>query len=89
MVSPRQRLVLEKLANAGKQGHADSAFVARFLPELLNLVREQLATVEREISDQPFEFARVRITDKGRQTLEENASLSPSQGLAGAQHCEF
>jgi hypothetical protein len=68
MVSSRINLVVEKLANAGKYGCADPEFIARFLPELLDLVKEQLATAEREIRivrGQLCEFARVKLTNKG------------------------
>lgn len=74
MVSPRVRVVLEKLANAGKFGCADPEFIAQFLPELLDLVKEQLATAEREIRivhGQLSELARVKLTNKGRHLFKE------------------
>ncbi len=79
MVSPRKTHALEKLADAGERGCADSAFVSRFMPELLDLVEEELATVEREVKKVrgwPLDFARVRITNKGRELLERCVGVS-------------
>lgn len=70
----RRRLVLEMLADAGEHGRASPAFVARFTPELFDLVRGGLATAEREIMivrGRPFEVACVRITDEGWRAIEE------------------
>lgn len=67
------------LADAGERGIADDAFVSRFTPELLDLVREGFATVEREVKTVrgwPVEFARIRITNKGRKLIEKPISLS-------------
>ncbi len=80
MVISRKHHVLEMLADAGERGRADDAFVSQFTPELIDLVTEEFATVEREVKTVrrwPVELARVRITDKGRQTLEERISISP------------
>jgi hypothetical protein len=74
MVNPRKYHVLGMLADAGKRGRADDAFVSRFTCELLDLVSEQLAMAEREVKivrGSPLEFARLRITDEGRQTLKQ------------------
>ena len=81
MVSSRQRHVLEMLADAGECGRADDAFLSRFTPELLALVKEELATVEREVKKVrwPVEVARIRITDTGRKTIEKCISLGRYQ----------
>jgi hypothetical protein len=79
MVSPRKTHVLEKLADAGDLGCADSAFVSRFTPELLDLLEEELATVEREIKivrGWPVDFARIRITNEGRKLIEKSRNVS-------------
>jgi len=72
-MSCRTRLALEVLADAGQHGSTDCSFLARFTPELLDLVRDGLATVEREVvraRSYPVEVARVRITDAGRAVIE-------------------
>jgi hypothetical protein len=82
MVSSRQRQVLEMLADAGERGRADDPFLSRFTPELLALVKEELATVEREVKKVrgwPVEVARIRITDTGRKTIEKCVSLGRYQ----------
>jgi hypothetical protein len=82
MVSSRQRHVLEMLAEAGDCGRADDAFLSRFTPELLALVKEELATVAREVKKVrgwPIEVARIRITDTGRKTIEKCVSLGRYQ----------
>jgi hypothetical protein len=64
----RQRLVLEMLADAGEYGHSDPAFIARFVPELLDLVGNGFATAVRETRiscGRPLEVACVRITEEG------------------------
>jgi hypothetical protein len=70
----RRHLVLEMLADAGEDGHSDPAFIARYTPELLDLVENGLATAEREIMiscGRPFELACIRITEEGWQAIEE------------------
>jgi hypothetical protein len=70
----RRRLVLEMLADAGEHGRSDPAFVARYTPELLDLVETGLATAEREIMircGRPFELACIRITEEGWRAIEE------------------
>jgi len=77
-MSDRTRLALEMLAAAGQHGSTDPTFLARFTPELLDLMSEGLATAEREIMitrGRPFESARVRITDEGWRALESQVSL--------------
>lgn len=74
MVNSLKHHVLGMLADAGERGRADDAFVSRFTRELLDLVSEQLATVEREVKivrGWPLEFARLRITDEGQQILKQ------------------
>jgi hypothetical protein len=39
-MSRRTRLALEMLADAGQHGSTDPMFFARFIPELLDLVRD-------------------------------------------------
>jgi hypothetical protein len=61
------------LADAGQNGCADPLFIARFTLELLDLVRDGLATVERETvrnRGRMVEVARVKITDAGRMAIE-------------------
>jgi hypothetical protein len=73
-MSHRRRRALEMLADAGQNGCADPLFIARFTPELLDLVRDGLATAERETTkncDRTVEVARVRITDAGRMVIED------------------
>jgi hypothetical protein len=72
-MSHRRRRALEMLADAGQRGCADPLFLARFTPELLDLVRDGLATAERQIMrnrGRAVEVARVRITDAGRMAIE-------------------
>jgi hypothetical protein len=80
----RRLLVLGMLADAGARGRTDPEFVARFTPELLDLVNGGLATAAREIMitcGRPSEVARVMITEEGWRVIEEDVSPSP-QGLA-------
>lgn len=61
------------LADAGQRGCTDSLFFARFTPELLDLVRDGLATAERQIMrnrGRTVEVALIRITDAGRMAIE-------------------
>jgi DNA-binding PadR family transcriptional regulator len=77
-MSDRIRLALEMLADAGQHGSTDPMFLARFTPELLDLMSDGLATTEREIRitrGRPFEVARVKITDEGWRALEGQVSL--------------
>lgn len=79
------------LADAGNRGRADRAFIARFAPELLDLVTKQLATADREIRivhGRPIEAARVRITNAGRQTLNERISITPLELVDGDHRAE-
>lgn len=83
MTSPvknyRRRLVLGMLAVAGEHGRTDSAFVAQYTPELLELVRGGLATAEREIRrtrGRPFGVTCVRITDEGCRAAKEHSQPS-------------
>jgi hypothetical protein len=72
-MSQRRRRALEMLADAGQRGCTDSSFFARFTPELLDLVRDGLATAERQIMrnrGRTVEVALVRITDAGRMAIE-------------------
>jgi hypothetical protein len=72
-MSHRKRLALELLADAGRCGSADPSFIARFTPELLDLVGKGLATVQRETMrnrGRTVEIARLRITDAGRRLIE-------------------
>jgi hypothetical protein len=88
MVTSRQCRVLEMLADAGECGCNDSAFVARFLLELLDLVREEFATVEREVKilrGWPIEFARIKVTDAGLEALEECISSTTCEGMHRAR----
>jgi hypothetical protein len=83
----RRRLVLEMLAEAGEHGRSDPALISRFTPELLDLVRDGLATAEREImmtDGRPFEIACIRITEKGWRAIEEHVSLSYHQRVDGS-----
>ena len=78
-MSQRRRLALEILADAGQRGTTDSSFLARFALELLDLVRDGFATVEREIlkkRGRPVETARVRITDAGLAAIESPSGLT-------------
>ena len=73
MMSRRKRRALELLAASGPRGRADSLFLARFTPELLDLVGEGLATARPEslgLGRLKFEAVRIRITDAGRDALE-------------------
>jgi hypothetical protein len=68
----RKRRALKLLADAGQRGNADPFFIARFTPELLDLVRDGLVRAERDglIGDgQAVEAVRVMITDAGRRML--------------------
>jgi hypothetical protein len=83
MTSPvkncRRRLVLGKLAAAGEHGRRNSAFVPRYTPELVELVRRGLATAEREIRrtrGRPFGVTCVRITDEGCRAAKEHTQPS-------------
>ena len=61
------------LADAGQRGSADPLFITWFTPELLDLVRDGLATAERATMKSPgrtVEVARVKITDSGRMAIE-------------------
>jgi hypothetical protein len=85
MTSPvknhRRRLVLGMLAVAGEDGRTDSAFVAQYTPELLELVSGGLATAEREIRSargRLFEVTCVRITDKGCRVFKETRQPRPN-----------
>ena len=78
-MSGRTRLALEMLADAGQHGSTDPMFLARFTPELLDLMSNGLAAAEREIMitrGRPFEVARVKITDEGWRALEGQVSLN-------------
>jgi len=78
VMSHRLRLALEMLADAGAHGTTEFSFVSRFTPELLDLVRDGLATAEREVlrkGRRVIEIVRVRITDEGRRALEGQAGL--------------
>jgi hypothetical protein len=90
MTSPvknyRRHLVLRKLAAAGEHGRRDTTFVARYTPELLELVRDGLATAEREISrtrGRMFEVTCVRITDEGCRAVDEHGQPSPNAFVVG------
>ena len=75
----RARLALEILADAGQRGTTDPSFLARFTPELLDLVHDGFAMVEREVVKvrcYPAEVARVTITDAGLQALEGPSALT-------------
>ena len=79
MTTHRRRLVLEMLADAGEHGRSDPALIARFTPELFDLVRDGLATAKREImitDGRPFEIARIRITEEGWRAIEGHDRLS-------------
>ena len=81
----RRRLVLEMLADAGARGRTDPEFVARFTPELLDLVTYGLATAECETATsrgQPFDVARVRITEQGWRAIEERVNPAAPQRRA-------
>jgi hypothetical protein len=68
----RLRLALEILADAGEHGSTDPSFLARFTPELLDLLDGGFATAEREVlrnGHRVMEIARVRITDQGRRVV--------------------
>ncbi len=87
MTNHRRRLVLEMLADAGEDGRADPAFVARYTPELLDLVENGLATAEREIMiscGRPFELACVRITEEGWRAVEEPLCLDAHGRVDGS-----
>src|SRR5262249_24942631 len=73
LMNRRLRLALETLAAGGQHGSTDPLFLARFTPELLDLVGNRLATVERELSgsgSQLVEAARVTITKAGLRAIE-------------------
>jgi len=73
MMRRRKRRALKLLAASGPRGRADSLFLARFTPELLDLVGEGLATARPEslgLGRLKFEAVRIRITDAGRDALE-------------------
>jgi hypothetical protein len=91
MTSPvknyRRHLVLRKLAAAGGHGRRDTAFVARYTPELLELVREGLATAKREIGrtrGRLFEVTCVRITDEGCRAVDERGQPSQNVFMVGS-----
>jgi hypothetical protein len=72
----RRRLVLRKLADAGEHGRRESAFVARYTPELLELVMNGLATAEREIRmtrGRLFEVTCIKITNEGCRAAKEHS----------------
>jgi len=72
-MSQRRRQALKMLADAGQHGRADPFFLARFTPELLDLVSDGLAMVQPESTragGRTVEVARVRITDAGRVAIE-------------------
>lgn len=78
-MSQRIRLALEILADAGQDGTTDSSFLARFALELLDLVRDGFATVEREVMRNrgyPEEIARIKITDAGLAAVESPSALT-------------
>jgi hypothetical protein len=90
MTNPEQKqrrlLVLGMLADAGARGRTDPEFVARFTPELLDLVSGGLATASREVMitcGRPSEVARVRITEEGWRVIEEDVSPSPQGRIGG------
>jgi hypothetical protein len=69
----RKRRALELLADAGRRGCVDPLFLARFTPELLDLVRDGLATAKSETvrrRGRTVVVARVRIADAGRVAIE-------------------
>src|SRR5215472_8629144 len=79
LISHRARLALEILADAGQRGSTDPSFLARFTRELLDLVHDGFASVEREVVKvrcYPAEVARVTITDAGLQALEGPSALT-------------
>lgn len=87
----RRRLALEMLADAGARGRADPEFVARFTPELLDLMGDGLATAEREIvisRGRPFEVARVRITEEGWRAVEEYVGPGPQRRVGSVRLAE-
>jgi hypothetical protein len=62
------------LADAGARGRTDAEFLARFTPELLDLVTGGFATAECEVAisrGRPFEVARVRITERGWRVIDD------------------
>jgi hypothetical protein len=68
-MSRRRRRALEMLADAGQRGLTDPLVLERFTPELLELVRDGLATSKRDTMTKRgrrVEVDRVRITDTGR-----------------------
>jgi hypothetical protein len=71
-----QRRALELLADSTQGMNADLLLFGHGLPRttLVSLVRAGLADVQREVimaGDRPVEVARMRITDVGRQAIEE------------------
>jgi len=83
MMSRKKRRALELLAASGASGRADSFFLTRFTAELLDLVREGLATARPEspgLGCLKFEAVRARITDAGRAALEGRAYSRASSG---------
>jgi hypothetical protein len=74
MMSRRKRRALELLAVSEPNGRVDSLFVARFTGELLDLVRDGLATARREPLGSgrlKVEVVRIRITDAGRRAIDD------------------
>jgi len=74
MMSRRKRRALELLAVSEPEGRVDSLFVARFTGELLDLVRDGLATARLETHGPArlkVEIVRIRITDAGRRAIED------------------
>lgn len=63
----RKRRALEMLATSGPDGRTDPLFVAGFTVELLDLVRDGLATARPGRAD---DVVCVRITDEGRSALD-------------------
>jgi len=72
-VNGRQRGVLELLAASGPHGRVDSLLLARFTVELLELVRDGLATAwpaTVKTRGQRVHIVRISITDEGRRVLD-------------------
>jgi len=85
----RKRCALELLAASGTRGRIDSFFLARFTLELLDLVRDGLATAwpeNRRAGNGRIETARFRITDAGRRALERLAESGTSERASHVQN---
>jgi len=66
-------------ADAGEHGSTDPSFLARFTPELLDVIDGGLAVAERgtiTMGGRGVEVARVRITEKGRRVVENQITRS-------------